>query len=199
MKTKRTLSPTALSLLVGITILSFIGCTNQQGNANDSKTKVSTSQPNSPTPKMDIHTAAYLGDLEIIKQHIKEGTDLNTIEPMGGSTPLISATVFGKTDVALELIKAGADLDIQNNEGSTALHSAAFFCRMEIVKSLLEHGANKSLINKSGASAIDTVTPEFDKVKGIYDFFCCQLGPLGLKLDYTYIENARPQIAQLLK
>ena len=62
---------------------------------------------------------------------------MNIKEPMGGSTPLISASLFGKTEIAKLLINAGANLDIQNNDGSTALITASFFCRLEIVKMLL--------------------------------------------------------------
>ena len=85
-------------------------------------------------PNMDIHAATLLGDLEAIEQHIQAGSDLNEKEPAVGSTPLISAAVFGKTEIARALIEAGADVNLKNNEGSTALHTAAFLCRLEIVE-----------------------------------------------------------------
>ena len=150
-------------------------------------------------PKMDIHAAAFMGNVEMIHQHIKAGSDLNVKEPMGGSSPLISATVFGKTDVALALIEAGADLNCTNNEGSTALHSAAFFCRNEIVEALIKKGADKTIKNKTGATALESVQAPFEAVKGIYDFISKQLGPMGFKLDYKQVEANRPIIATMLK
>jgi len=41
---------------------------------------------------------------------------------------LTTAAVFGKTEIALALVNAGADVNIINNDGSTPLHTAAFFC-----------------------------------------------------------------------
>jgi len=49
-------------------------------------------------PEVDIHTAVLTGNLEAVRQHIQAGTDINEKEPMSGSTPLVSAATFGKTD-----------------------------------------------------------------------------------------------------
>ena len=150
-------------------------------------------------PGMDIHTATLLGDLDVIKQHIAAGTNLDEKEPTLGSSPLISAAVFGRTEVARALIEAGADVNLQNNEGSTALHSAAFLCRLEIVEMLLENGADKELLNNYGSTALQSILPPFEDVKFIYDQFSKDLGPLGFKLDYAYVEATRPKIAEILK
>ena len=150
-------------------------------------------------PDVDIHTAVISGNIDVIKQHINAGSDLNLKDPFGGSSPLISAAVFGKPEAAKLLIDAGVDINFQNNDGSTALHTAAFFCRPEIVKMLLEKNSDKTIKNKYGATAYDNVAGSFDEVKGIYDLMTTSLGPMGLKLDYTYIEKTRPEIAEMLK
>jgi len=116
-----------------------------------------------------------------------------------GSTPLISASVFGKTEVALALIEAGADVNLQNNEGSSALTTAAFLCRVEIVEALLENGADKELRTNAGSTALESVSAPFEDVRFIYDIFTRDLGPLGLKLDYKRIEETRPVIAEMLR
>ncbi|MBT6391098.1 MAG: ankyrin repeat domain-containing protein, partial [Candidatus Marinimicrobia bacterium] len=36
---------------------------------------------------MDIQTAVISGNLEVVKQHIEAGTDINQKEQMSGSTP----------------------------------------------------------------------------------------------------------------
>jgi len=148
---------------------------------------------------MDIHTATLLGDLDAIQQHIKAGSDLDEKEPAVGSSPLISAAVFGKSDIARALIEAGADVNLINNEGSTALHSAAFLCRVEIVEMLLANGADKNLQNNYGSTALQSVSGPYADVKFIYEQFSRDLGPLGFKLDYEYVEATRPKIAEILR
>lgn len=148
---------------------------------------------------MDIHTAVVSGNIEAVRQHIAAGSDLNVKDPFGGSSPLISAAVFGKTDIAKVLIDAGANLNIQNNDGSTALHCAAFFCRPEIVKLLLDKKADKSIKNKYNATAYENVSGSFQEMKPAYDMIVNALSPMGLKLDYAYVEKTRPEIAAMLK
>ena len=150
------------------------------------------------TPGVDIHMAALQGDVAAIRLHIEAGSDLNEKDPYG-STPLIIAATFGKTEVAEALIEAGADMNIANNDGGTALHAAAFLCRPEIVKSLLEHGADKDLRNGWGNTPYESVVAPFDAVKGVYDSFAESLGPLGLVLDYEQIRMTRPKIAEMLR
>lgn len=151
------------------------------------------------SPKTDLHTAVVTGNLEVVRQHIAAGTDLNTKEPYGGSSPLISAAVFGKSEIAKALIDAGADINLQNNDGSTALHCAAFFCRPEIVKMLLDKHADKTLKNKYNATAYENVSGPFQEVKSVYDMILQALAPMGLVLDYAYVEKTRPVIAAMLK
>lgn len=163
---------------------------------NDQSKKVSVNQVAPPT---DIHAAIMKGDIVAIKQHIAAKSDLNEKEKFGSSTPLISATLFGKTEIAKLLIDAGAMLNIQNNEGSTALITAAFFCRTEIVKMLLAKKADKTIKNKFGNTALEIVSASFQDAKPIYDMLGSSLAPLGLKLDYEYLKKNRPVIAAMLK
>ena len=197
MKTKKMKLKSVYAItIMAVSILIISSCGgNQQPSDVQSEARKELVKP----PNVDIHTATLLGDLDAIEQHIKAGSDLNLKEPAVGSTPLISAAVFGKTDIARALIEAGADVNLKNNEGSTALHSAAFLCRLEIVKMLLENGADKDLLNNYGSTAQQSVMAPFSDVKFIYDQFSKDLGPLGFKLDYDYVEATRPEIAELLK
>ncbi len=156
-------------------------------------------QGENQAPDTDIHTAVVTGNKEALLQHIKAGSDINEKDPFGGSSPLISAAVFGKTEEAKILIDAGADLNFQNNDGSTALHSAAFFCRPEIVRMLLDKNADKNVKNKFGATPYESVAVPFVDVRETYDMMEKMLGPMGLKFDYAYIEKTRPEIADMLK
>ena len=180
---EETAMKTVTTAMLIITLLTVVGCSTKEN----------------PAPKTDLHTAAATGNLDAVQQHIKAGSDLDKKEPTRGSTPLLTATVFGKTEVAKALIEAGADVNYQNYEGSTALITAAFFCRTEIVEALLDKGANKTLRNKAGRNALDSVSRPFDDVKGMYDGFGAALEPIGLKLDYERIKTARPIIAKMLR
>lgn len=166
---------------------------------NNATAQKTTSQSKVKVPDIDIHTAVVNGNVEVVKQHLAAGTDINAKDPFGGSSPLISACLFGKTEMAKLLIDAGADLNFRNNDGSTPLHTAAFFCRPELVALLLKKGADKSIKNKYGQTAYETVAGPFADTKKVYDMLGKMLGPMGLKLDYAWLEKTRPEIAAMLK
>jgi hypothetical protein len=185
-----------LAIIVSLTsLLVYSTCSSRETTTREDKQASKETQ----APAMDLHTAALLGDADVILEHIEAGSDLDQQEPTVLSSPLITASVFGKTDAARALIEGGADVNYQNKEGSSALHTAAFLCRPEIVKMLLENGADPSLKNIYGSTALETVLGPFVDVKPIYDIFSKELGPLGLKLDYDYLEKTRPLIADMLR
>jgi fucose 4-O-acetylase-like acetyltransferase len=148
---------------------------------------------------MSIHLSALKGNTMAIRQHIENGSNLEEKEPTVGSTPLITAALFGRTEVVEMLIEAGVNINYQNHKGSTALHTAAFFCYTDIVDLLLKRGANRTIKNNDGFTALESVTPPFSAVKSVYDYFRNSLGPLGLELDYEKIKQTRPVIANILQ
>ena len=181
-------------------ILLLLNACAQSGSSNNTKPENnSKAKAIAETPKMDLQTAIVSGNLEVVKQHIEAGTDINMKDQMSGSTPLITAATFGKTAIAKALIDANADLDIKNNEGSTALHAAAFFCRIEIVQMLIDAGADKTIKNNHAATARQSVTVPFTEMKPIYETIQKQLEPIGLKLDLKEVEMTRPVIAMMLQ
>lgn len=150
-------------------------------------------------PRITLHQAVVMNNLDVIKKHILAGSDLNSIEQQGGSTALITAAAFGNYDAAKLLIDAGADLNLKNNDGSTALHTSAFFCREEIVQLLLDNGADLSLKNNYGNTALESVQAPFDKVKPVYDAIGKAMKPIGIVFDYDHIKKARPVIVEMIK
>ena len=184
-------APFRFTLLLVVTLVGA-SCGSKDSAAQNKK-------PGAEAPAVDIHTAVVTDNREAVKQHIAAGTNINEKDPFGGSSPLISAALFGKTDIAKILIDAGADINFQNNEGSTALHTAAFFCRPEIVKMLLDKKADKTIKNKYSATAYESVAGSYADVKPTYEMLEKMLAPMGLKLDYAYIEKTRPEIAAILK
>ncbi|HYG39083.1 MAG TPA: ankyrin repeat domain-containing protein [Cytophagales bacterium] len=195
MQTQKNIAFNSVAHILFFAALLLIASCKGGKDSEQSSAKSGTNEP----PKIDIHTAVVTGNMNVLKQHILAGTNLNERDPFGGSSPLVSASVFGKTEEAKALIEAGADLNFQNNDGSTALHTAAFFCRPEIVKMLLEKGADKTIKNKFNATPYESVAGPFSEAKNSYDVMGTILSPMGLKLDYPYIEKTRPEIAGMLK
>ena len=174
--------------------VAFSSCNSTAQNKEVAKT-----EEKGEAPQMDIHMAIMMNNLGVVQKHIEYGTDLNAKEPMAGSTPLITATVFGKTEAAKLLIDAGSDLSAKNNDGSTALHVAAFFCRTEIVEALLAKDADKTVRNNFGATPFESVATPWDQIAPIYSQIKNSMKPMGLEMDLTRIEKTRPVIADLLK
>lgn len=173
------------------------GC--NQGSAQQQNSAGATVKAKPQPPKVDINTAVVTGNIDAVKQHIAAGTNINQPDPLGGSSPLITACLFNKTGIAKLLIDVGANINFQNNDGSTPLHTAAFFCRPAIVQMLLQKGADKTIKNKYGQTAYQIVSGPFSSVKPVYNGIGKMLAPMGLVLDYAYIEKTRPEITAMLK
>jgi uncharacterized protein len=197
MKTQITNSLSPIFKALFVVAILFLGACNDRKVAAQKSSM--SAQSKVKAPSIDIHTAVVSGSIEAIKQHIAAGTDINEKDPYGGSSPLISASLFGKTEIAKILIDAGAEINVQNNDGSTALHTAAFFCRPEIVKMLLDKKADKTIRNNYKSTAYESVTGSFGDVKNTYEMMEKMLGPMGLKMDFAYVEKTRPVIAAMLK
>ena len=190
MKTLKSKSIKSLFTLIMVAILS---------TACGQTSKSSVEKVTASTPEIDLQTAVISGNLEAVRQHIAAGSNLNEKEPFNGSTPLITAATFGKIEISQELIDAGADLTLKNNDGSTALHSAAFFCRVEIVQQLINAKADKTSLNNYGATAEQIVSGPFSEIKPVYEMMQQQLKPFGLEIDIDEIEKTRPVIAMMLQ
>jgi hypothetical protein len=182
-----------IRILMLFAILFLTAC--RDNNASAQQGKSTTVKP----PDTDIHTAVATGKLDLVQLHIKAGTDINLKDPMGGSSPLITAALYDQREIAAYLIKAGAKINVQNNDGSTALHVAAFFCKPEILKILLAAGADKQIKNKYGDTPLKIVSAPFSEVKGIYVQMKQMLEPIGVKIDLVQVEKLRPEMAVLLK
>ncbi|MGH0156814.1 UNVERIFIED_CONTAM: hypothetical protein FKN15_059236 [Acipenser sinensis] len=71
-----------------------------------------------------------------------------------GRTPLHLAAYKGHTEVVCILLKAGCDLDIQDDDGSTALHEVSWHGFSHSVKLLVKAGANIHAKNKVGETCL---------------------------------------------
>ncbi len=185
------------TIVISLVVIFIMG-TAFQGYPESVKNNGSAVTQQDPTCTNNIHAAIINNDLESVKTLIASGSDINEKEPASGSSPLTTAAMMNRKEIARLLVEAGADLNQANNDGSTALHTAAFFCRTEIVKLLLENDADKSIRNNSNATALESVQAPFEMVKPIYDYIQSIYEPIGLKLDMERLQKTRPEIAKLL-
>ena len=172
------------------TLLLLSACGNRVNNQDKNR---------SSAPELDLQSAIIMNDYNTVVKHIEAGTDLNSVEPEGGSTPLITSIVFGRNEISKALISAGTDLSIKNLEGSDALFISAMFCRTETLKLLIEKGADPQTVNKYGSTPLETAELPFQVIKPVYDEISKGLGPFGLKLDYIRLESERPVVAEILR
>jgi hypothetical protein len=95
-----------------------------------------------------LHSAATLGNKEIVELLIQHGANVNKADDMSYITPLFNAVLLYRTDVIKLLLKAGADINVRNSNGKTPLDFAADCDRYgqsyeNIVGLLLEFKADK--------------------------------------------------------
>ncbi|CAK63668.1 unnamed protein product (macronuclear) [Paramecium tetraurelia] len=70
-----------------------------------------------------------------------------------GNTFLILAAQCGCSEIVHELIKRGADINIQNDDGNTAVHLALAYGHYKIADLLMEAGGSTHIINRKGQNA----------------------------------------------
>eukprot|EP00512_Aurantiochytrium_limacinum_P012668 CAMPEP_0171569514 /NCGR_PEP_ID=MMETSP0961-20121227/2387_1 /TAXON_ID=87120 /ORGANISM="Aurantiochytrium limacinum, Strain ATCCMYA-1381" /LENGTH=466 /DNA_ID=CAMNT_0012123813 /DNA_START=510 /DNA_END=1907 /DNA_ORIENTATION=- len=98
------------------------------------------------------------GDLAAVQQTIAENPELiNARISSSGGTPLMytlySSSEF-HADIAQWLIRAGADLDIQDRNGDTALMLTSTLGEPEIARLIVSKGADLDLQNEFGSTAL---------------------------------------------
>ena len=140
-------------LLITIAAVVLVGCGESQQSAppTDEGTVELLVEAESPT----LHEAASSGDIDIVKQFLNAGANVNAKENLTGWTPLFNATSSGKKEVAALLIDKGAEVNGKIPMGFTALHNAAGDGRYEIVEMLIEKGADVNAKNDSGITPLD--------------------------------------------
>ena len=114
------------------------------------------------TPSTDIWKAASEGDVDLLKQHVDAGTDINeTLDLPGdlgdGGSPLHIAVLNNQLTALDFLIAQGAEVDrrASNETGASPLMWAAAFGNLEAAKRLVAAGAVVNYVDNNGATAID--------------------------------------------
>lgn len=90
--------------------------------------------------KLNLVDAVKQNNLELAKELIAKGADVNQKDSSGNSL-LIVSSANGSAEIVQLLISSGAALDaVDANMKATALHAAAYLGHPEVMKLLVEHG-----------------------------------------------------------
>lgn len=104
------------------------------------------------TPNRPIHQAVSLGDIEQIKLHIANGTDLN--EPDANQNTVLGIAIRSmRGEVVKVLVEGGADVT-KPSRGVPPLIMATIRNNAEIAELLLDHGADVEGANATGMTAL---------------------------------------------
>ena len=77
-----------------------------------------------PVPDISIYDAVEDGNIEVVKQHLAAGTDVNS-KDKDGWTPLHEAASEGHNKIIELLVAKGADVNAKGADGETPVDAAA--------------------------------------------------------------------------
>ena len=147
-----------------IAIVLFTGCrdANQLVSHEEAKLK----NPEVKDTGVSIQDAANLGKIEIIKERLNAGVDVNE-KGIGGMTPLHRAAREGHNEAVRFLIANGADINAKDKRGRVPLHRVAREGHEEIAKILIASGAEVNAKSQLGSFKGETPLDEAIKRKQI--------------------------------
>jgi len=140
----------------------------------------------------DIWAAVGSGDIEVVKQQLAKGVDVDAQDGMRGITPLSWATLLGQAQMAELLIQRGANVNSKNRDGATPLHVAAFLGQDEVAKLLVQKGANTNVRSNAGMTAVDVLKIDWEATQSIAQV-------LQIHVDREKVETGRAKVAKLLR
>ena len=125
-------------LLITIAALVLVGCGESQQSSTPAK---KSSPPSTKSPHEEFYEAAERDNLEVLKQNINDGVNINATAGKDGETALHRAATRGKLEAAKLLIEKGADLNLgRARDGDTPLDLARKRGHKKIAELLRKHG-----------------------------------------------------------
>ncbi len=122
----------------------FSNCQSSQNN---------NLETDKPMIEKSIYKAIESNDLKAIERLLTLDINLEQ-KNSDGQTPLLFATYLQRNEIALELMKAGANVNAQDKILNSPFLYAGAEGNLEIVKEALKHGANFNVFNRYGGTAL---------------------------------------------
>lgn len=118
------------------------------------------------TPLLEVIAAGKFNLAHLYIQHIIQYNqpaifDLQDQESRSQNTALILAIMQGQENIALDIIRGGANIHIAASEGFTALHYACMLRLKPVIVELLNRGANPLKPNTLGVTPSDYYLYDF--------------------------------------
>ena len=104
-----------------------------------------------PAPDISIHDAVKEGKIDVVKQRLEAGTDVNAKDEKGWA-PMHLVAIDGNKVIAELLLKSGANVNERTDTGWTPLHLAD---NKKIAQLLITKGANLNAKNDGGETPLD--------------------------------------------
>ena len=196
-------------LLTTIAAVVLVGCGESQQSVPQAETKPvepvaeavkpESSPPTAKAPGISIHAAAYIGNIEAVKQHIAAGSDVNAMKSIEG-TPLHMAAKKGHKEIVELLIAKGADVNAKIEDGliykgNTPLDWAIRRKHPETADLLRKHGGKHGTIHGAARGGdIEAVKEFLAAGADVNAKNAIDETPLDLA-----IENDKTEIADLLR
>ncbi len=127
------------------------GNTEKQNNANLSSTALASLDSSGKI--RELIRAVQNGNLIMIQQLLSLGADINGKDKKG-NTPLVTAIMSNKKDIASFLLDNGASLNTPAGNGITPAIAAAKKGNVTILSQLVKNGAKINSVDRNGNSAL---------------------------------------------
>ena len=105
--------------------------------------------------------AQYENNPELIKEMVKAGAELNTVNE-DGATALHLATQHNNNAIVEALIELKANLNDKDQKGNTALHYAVIIKNKIASKALIAVGANPNIKNNDNKTALKIAQEQYN-------------------------------------
>lgn len=99
-----------------------------------------------------LHKASDRGRAMVVRMLLENGSNPDLKTASAADTALHLAAANGYTEVCTELVKVGADVNVENAIGWTPLHAAMRGDKLEVARVLIRAGAGLTAANSSGVS-----------------------------------------------
>jgi len=100
-------------------------------------------------------SSAKQGRQDDLQELVSQISSVNIQDSPLGNSALHYSSQSGHIDCIKVLLKAGANVNLQNKTGETPLHKASWRGNLEAIQLLVEHGANVTIRNKQGQTPKD--------------------------------------------